>query len=80
MKKAVRNLRITAFCFFLSMSTGPFVMAQDASHHETAMEEDSGDWGLLGLLGLIGLLGLKTKKHPSGPIVVERPGNPDVSA
>ena len=75
MKKAITNLRIAAFCFFLSIGAGQQAIAQDASHYETATDEDSGDWGLLGLLGLIGLLGLKKKKHPSGPVNVKRTDN-----
>lgn len=75
MKNVRTNLRITAFCFLLTLGTAPCVIAQDASHYETATAEDSGDWGLLGLLGLIGLLGLKKKKHPSGPITAKQPGD-----
>jgi hypothetical protein len=62
MKKTTMILKAVAVCLFLA-SGSISLMAQDASHMETATAEDSSDWGLLGLLGLIGLLGLKKKKR-----------------
>lgn len=62
--KNIKHILI-AMIFSLWLPAGtPQVMAQDASHYETATSEDSGDWGLLGLLGLVGLLGLRKKKSP----------------
>ena len=67
MKKIKHILIAMAFLFLLPEGT-PQVMAQDASHYETATSEDSGEWGLLGLIGLVGLLGLEKevtrKKYP----------------
>lgn len=74
--KNIKKLLIAAtFCLFIA-GLQHDVIAQDASHYETATAEDSGDWGLLGLLGLIGLFGLRKKKEPvDDRIMGDRTGN-----
>jgi MYXO-CTERM domain-containing protein len=68
MKKMLRILIASFFCLAFAGGSNRLI-AQDASHMETAKAEDSSDWGLLGLIGLLGLLGLR--RRPRTDITVD---------